>query len=500
MKEKIDITEKDIIQMQDELLTSNEIVKILCSMCNCQTIDRYVETLENLMYLTDIEKEHISVFNNLKTKLGKIPNYKSLLYELGVKTWKTKEYDNEELYSTEELDELFALLEKKNIEHKISSLVKDFVKEIKKGTFNESILDDMCSYNILLHTNQNIIDCYDNLEEIYDNFIDRQPILTGINELDENNIDFAKGELTALMGATGGFKTTFMTNLAYNKVLEGKNVVYLSLEIKKADMYFNVLSLHSTDKKFSLNIPHSELKRSLLTVEQKKILFGEVYEDFKQYKKNFALIDSNDIGINSFSNYTKLLDKIDKNFIKNTGNGVDIVIVDHIQMLKNNNDLVGNKSHEIVSKWVDYFRRNTVNFLGTGRQIATFVVSQISRKGQEESEKKYGKYQLSAMADSSELERQSANVFSIKTDYSMFTNDIFFTIHKYRNSELKDKSINIKITPKYYAFKKVLNNDIDILAESKEKDDFDFNVLYNRKENIDDSFKDEVDIELEYEF
>ena len=87
--------------------------------------------------------------------------------------------------------------------------------------------------------------------------------------LHENEVDFAKGELTSLMGATGGFKTTFMTNLAYNKLKEGRNVVYLSLEIPKADMYFNLLSLHSTDDKFSIHIPHSELKRSLLTEEQK---------------------------------------------------------------------------------------------------------------------------------------------------------------------------------------------------------------------------------------
>ncbi|MBQ9441579.1 MAG: hypothetical protein IJU55_01015, partial [Selenomonadaceae bacterium] len=46
------------------------------------------------------------------------------------------------------------------------------------------------------------------------------------------------------MGATGGFKTTFMVNLAYNKILEGRNVVFFSLEVTKEDMYYDFLSLH----------------------------------------------------------------------------------------------------------------------------------------------------------------------------------------------------------------------------------------------------------------
>lgn len=495
--EPLEITDEVILQIENELITSQSIVKILCSMCNCNAVDRYIDSLESLDYLSEIDRKYIDKFNEIKRKLGFIPSYTTLLYELGVKSWKSGSYE-EELYTIEQLDELFILLEKKNIEYKISQLVKDFTRDIKKGIFNEVILDDMCNYNILLHTNQNITDCYDDLKSIYDNFVERKPILTGIKELDENEIDFAKGELTSLMGATGGFKTTFMTNLAYNKLREGRNVVYLSLEIPKADMYFNLLSLHSTDDKFSMRIPHSELKRSLLTEEQKKILFNDIYEDFKQHKKHLALIDIKDVGFNSFSNYTKLLDKIDKQFIKETGTGVDMVIVDHIQMLKNNTDLIGNNSYELVSKWVDYFRRNTIDFLGTGRAIATFVVSQVSRKGQEDSERHYGKYSLSAFADSSELERQSANVFSIKTDYTMFTSEIAFSVHKYRNLEPKDKTIHIKMTPEYYAFKQVTDSDIDILVDNR-NDAVEFEKLYRRKESIDDFIMEDICLpELDY--
>lgn len=496
--EPLKITDEELLQLENEMIVSNSMVKILCSICNCDTVDRYIETLETLEYLSETDKRYFNEFKVLKGKMGKTPSYTTLLYEFGVKSWKSSKDEEGLLYTVEQLDELFILLEKKNIEHKISQLAKDFISDIKKGVFNEVLVDDMSNYNILLHTNQNIVDCYDNLEEIYDNFVERKPILTGIKELDENEIDFAKGELTTLMGATGGFKTTFMTNLAYNKIKEGRNVAYLSLEIPKVDMYFNLLSLHSTDNKFSVHIPHSEAKRSSLTAEQKKVLFTDVYDDFKQYKKYFALIDSKDIGLNSFSNYTKLLNNIDKKFVKETGVGVDIVIVDNIQILKNNTETMGNNSYEVVSRWIDYFRRNTINFLGTDRTIATFVVSQVSRKGQEDSERRYGKYSLNALADSAEIERQSANVFSIKTDYTMFTSEMVFSMHKHRNVKLNDKSIHIKITPEYYAFKQVCDSDIDILTDNK-NDLIEFDKLYRRKESVEDYFMEDYDFpELEF--
>lgn len=473
----------DILELENELLTSNNFIKIICSICNCQIAERYIKTLENLSFLTDDEYGYLEVFKRLKDELGSVPKYKTFLYEIGVKDWKDTSYEDK-LYTIEELDELFVVLEKTNIKHHISQLAKQFIKQLNDGQFNEAIINDMCNYNNLLSPRTNVIDCYDSLEKIYDNYVDRKPILTGIAELDKNKIDFAKGELSSLMGGTGGFKTTFMVNLAYNKILEGRNVVFLSLEVTKEDMYYDFLSLHSTDKKFHLNIPHSELKRSALSEEEKIVLFNEVYEDFKCYKKHLTIVDEKDIVINSFSKYTQLLSRIDEQFRKETGAGIDIVIVDHIQMLKNNTDLVCNNTHDIISKWVDYFRRNASNFLGTGEKVAIFVVSQVSRKAQEASEKHYGKYSIHAFADSAELERQSSNVFSIKTDSTLFTSEVMFMVHKYRNLEKKDETIHIKITPKYYAFKEIEHNFENDIYQDSNADQFEFDLLYKRKESV----------------
>ena len=91
--ERIEFTDEDIIQMQNGMITSNQFVKILCSICNCETVDRYIETLSNLTYLSDNEKGYLNVFNKLRVRLEKVPTYKTLLYELGVNSWESNNYE-----------------------------------------------------------------------------------------------------------------------------------------------------------------------------------------------------------------------------------------------------------------------------------------------------------------------------------------------------------------------------------------------------------------------
>ena len=80
----------------------------------------------------------------------------------------------------------------------------------------------------------------------------------------------------------------------------------------------------------------------------------------------------------------------------------------------------------------------------------------------------------------------------------MFTSEIAFSVHKYRNLEPKDKTIHIKMTPEYYAFKQVTDSDIDILVDNK-NDAVEFEKLYRRKESIDDSIMEDICLpELDY--
>ena len=207
------------------------------------------------------------------------------------------------------------------------------------------------------------------------------------------------------------------------------------------------------------------------------------------------ILDEKDIGLNSFSNYSKILANVDRKFEKETGNGLDILIVDHLQMLKNNTDLVAENSYIIISKWMDYFRRNCGNFLGSEKSIATFIVSQVNRKGIEESNKNYGKYNLSAFADSSEIERQSTNAFAIRADTTAYTKNVTFQIMKYRNDERNNKQINIHINPEFYCFnvtkyKNEKAEDYYVEKSDCNCENYITDDLYRLKESVSSDFND----------
>lgn len=54
-------------------------------------------------------------------------------------------------------------------------------------------------------------------------------------------------------------------NIAYSAQVQGLNTLYLSLEMSKYDVFADVLSRHSNQFKYKINIPHFDLKKRELT-------------------------------------------------------------------------------------------------------------------------------------------------------------------------------------------------------------------------------------------
>ena len=70
--------------------------------------------------------------------------------------------------------------------------------------------------------------------------------------------------------------------MAYKGARDGKNVVYISLEVTLSDLLFELISLHSTD--MSLGTPplrFDDMRRGKLTDAQKEV-YDKVVEDFNQ--------------------------------------------------------------------------------------------------------------------------------------------------------------------------------------------------------------------------
>ena len=63
--------------------------------------------------------------------------------------------------------------------------------------------------------------------------------------------------------------------MAYNAMVEGKNTLYLSLEVQTESIWFNLISRHSYNKEFKENLEHELIKKKKLNANQYKELSVE---------------------------------------------------------------------------------------------------------------------------------------------------------------------------------------------------------------------------------
>lgn len=123
------------------------------------------------------------------------------------------------------------------------------------------------------------------LEELTQkNAVPRYP--TGIAPIDDmTSGGVGKGELWIVGAYTGVGKSMLALNMAYNFMLDGKNVIYFSLEMPKEQVRNRLLIRHARNKKFGtqglslMALNKHKNKLADLTEEQRK-LYSTVVHDF----------------------------------------------------------------------------------------------------------------------------------------------------------------------------------------------------------------------------
>ena len=113
------------------------------------------------------------------------------------------------------------------------------------------------------------------------------------------------GTVNTVMAFTGQFKSLWVTNMAYhNSYNLGYNVCLISLEVSKRDVFWNLLSRHSYNERFTKYgyIPHEDIRKAVLSKEKEDYLFGEVEKDLKENSKGkLIVLDETDFSDMSFS-------------------------------------------------------------------------------------------------------------------------------------------------------------------------------------------------------
>lgn len=390
-------------------------------------------------------------YQKMSKAIGKKPSI-----ELLKQKFPTLVFDNVVPLKQEQLEETIKLdletLKQKNQ----SRMLLNLSSKVNVNGLTEEVVDDLLSLTKEeSSTTGEYKSILGDVKEIYDKSKLVKGIKTGVSQIDERTGGLQPGTFNTLAGFAGAGKTTAAVNIAYNAMKEEKNVCYITLEVPKLDMVYDMLSRHSFEKEFKKPISHSNIKKRELSKEDSEYLFTEVLNDFREkMEKHLFILDETDFVSYSFSMMEAKIKECDAIATANTGHGIDLLIVDQAQLLKFGGgiDKAGNET-SVINLYVSFFRQQAINFLHSKRTCTVLMLSQINRDGYNYACKHNGQYSLTNLAEANELERASAMVIALFTDESLKSSkQVSIQLLKSRNGETIIDPVMSSMDPVYYVF------------------------------------------------
>lgn len=278
--------------------------------------------------------------------------------------------------------------------------------------------------------------------------------------------------INILAGQTGHGKSMVANSIAYRSVRDGKNVLFVSLEISKKNIYYQMLSIHSYCNKSSLEaISHSDIKRHNLNGKQEQFAFTTLWPEFQNLKGNLYIVDEWDFDVTSINSLQEIFMLVEEYAQVHTGKGLDLIIIDYVQLFKVHKEALIRNEYEALSRWANDLRRITTNFLGQNRMITMLLVSQLNRDAMTDvhdlekrkaknsvlpADKQKGlpdiKIGMSQIAGSIELCKHASTIYAIYSDGSYRSSKqckIFML--KNRDGACNEDGILTFMDPKYYS-------------------------------------------------
>lgn len=443
------------IKMESDLRL--EIILLSITKDNINKLSDLTQTKE----IDLLEKQHINKFIYLVNQINGTPSleilkkeFPDLYFDGLVRLSNDKELDDyirlyigyrKNLAQAKKLVELSSIVRNKGV-------TEDIINELTNITKSDSVS--------IAHN-----DISEKLIDLYNTKIDLSGIKTGVKVVDESTGGLHSGALTTILGFTGSFKTTWAINMAYNAVQEGKNVCYLSLEVTAEHIFYDLISRHSSESKFKSHLEHLSLKHKKLSPEEYKDFEEKIYPDFLKSEGKIFVIDETELETYSFYSLENKFREIEKLAVEQTGKGIDMLVVDHAQLLKFDSSMKGiGQETNVVNAYVSFFRQCALNWVKSGRQISVLILSQASREGWKDAVRNDGKYKLTALAEANELERASSVVLSVfSSDTLKQLNQAKVQILKNRDGQAMIDPIEIFVDPKYYVFGDV-NSGVDTMS------------------------------------
>lgn len=263
------------------------------------------------------------------------------------------------------------------------------------------------------------------------------------------------GTIISYLAFAGSFKTVAACNTAYLNALDGKNVLYIALESTSQDIINRLVVNHIavTAKNTDELIKNTWISDNKLT-ESQKDLYNSKYTDLLNKLNNHLIVwDETKVSYDTFIEMTETLRTADDLFKKTTGSGLDIIILDQLALLKYTQASGRKYGYDgaVLNDWVSYFRKQTLDFLETDRQITLVLVSQINRDSYNEASKpkNKGRYDMTCASDASEIERASDAMITLYKDLDT-QNTLLINVPKARRGTNPDNPIQLDVFGEYY--------------------------------------------------
>lgn len=448
-------------------------VKSILTIEDMKTRDKLWEKFKDRKYLSKYEEKIIDLIEEERKDIGHLPSLETICSKSnGLAN------DNQKVLSLNSLKDLLDRIKRDDEIINIQRFFSEAAKQVGEDRYITAETERKVNDILAAKFENSYIDPLPYLEQGYKNK-DHVGGMSLCDELlDKDSGGLRKGNIVTLFGYTGSCKTMYATNIAYLAAKQGNNVAYVTLEISADHMGYNLLSRYSNEiNPKNHKIPHIYLKKQNLDEASEKYVFKELFPDFyNKIGKHIKIIDENNFKTYSAKSFTQIFKEVDMQFSESTGHGIDLIIIDHVQLLKHRNDnKIAKDGREVINALVSYFRKQSLNFLNTGRQVCFLLISQANRSGWEEADSgirvsklgedgKYhykkegiGTYDLTALAEANELERSSSLVLSIYTnELYLADNTVLVMILKNRNGKTYDEPILICADPEYYTIGETL--------------------------------------------
>lgn len=415
---------------------------------------------------TDVFKYLEREYNNNKQFptaeifLTKFPQYRSQLEELDAFSIADLRYYRKQFITKHQNIYKSKILHKMANEAAVDGISPEMAEAIRKqASFDNEIVEEKISFR----------------ERYKKAMKNNSGLKTFVDQIDDEIGSIPKGAMCTLAGFTGSFKTTWATNIAVKNSLLGKKIAYISLEVSKEQLEYSIMSLFSTDNRFTRMGYHPiELKKIIqnkLDEDELNFLCDVLEPEFRRViEPNFKIIDRSYFKSYSESEFVDILYRIDDEM------PIDAIFVDHVGELALRSPLYnGNNTGAIINKYVSFFGELTVDFRkkdNEKRQVATVLIAQTNRSGWKEAASSFRKlssvarpgdknkslntqvegYRLTALSDSNELERFSSIVVAV------FANELMKEAKQAYVQLLKTRYGNnvlpvpVNISPEVYSF------------------------------------------------